>query len=172
MRLKRRGVRAIVCRTKRFVDARLISLREVFGKLLESSAPPLLHRFMAGSEGLKLLRAGIDRRPVQGKLRFALAFGETDGRQNLHRPVRIERMVGRIAFGVGKRNNENQSVRRGDFPENPLAPHTFSVRQLHAVDECAIGSKVYCAIIEREAFRSPPVNEVLALGPRFEDLFA
>src|SRR5260370_42569095 len=82
-----------------------------------------------------------------------------------------------IALFIRKRIDDHQSLRRNDFAIDPLAPYLAAFRRSLAVVKNATWAEIQFSDARGEAFRPPPVFQMLRLGEclphqltrRFED---
>ena len=76
-------------------------------------------------------------------------------------------MTSEAARFVGKRTDQNDTIRRRDFTKDLPAPHDLTIRILHAVVVDAADAEIHVRLDDLDARRAPPLRHVLRLGEAF-----
>jgi hypothetical protein len=126
------------------------------------------HRF----EEFEFFGDGIERFAHQDQAGLIEMFRKGERVEDLKGPFRVEGGTGDGALLVGEGCDENEAVRGEDFTIDEFAPQFLAVGHAEAVEELAAGAEVHVAETDGAAFGSPPVAEVIGVGPGGEDEFA
>lgn len=140
--------------------------------MVEGAGEALVEGVQHGFEEFEFFGGGIDGFAHQDQASLIEMFREAERVEDLKRPFRVEGSTGDGTFLVGEGCDENEAVRREDFAIDELAPHFLAVGHPEAVEELASGAEVDVAKADGAALWSPPVAEVIGVGPGGEDEFA
>jgi hypothetical protein len=127
-------------------------LRQIFGELVQSSGPALLHAGTRCVECLALYLISMEGDAFNRDRRSALLLGEEKCRQRFERPSGAHRVTGEVACFVGEGIDKDDALWAYDFAINKLAPHRAAIRRAQAVMIDAAGAQIHTGGNHPEAF--------------------